>query len=132
MGWNMGALMGSFLMRRAKPVILVVEDDELLRLYAAGLLEDHSFRVVEAESADAALKLLETRDDVRLLFIDIQMPGFVQRNGPGATGSRALAQHSLAHHLRPDKTRSGRNSRRRPLRGQALPERMNCSAKSTI
>ena len=44
-------------------------------LYAAGLLEDNGFRVVDAENADAALKLLETRDDVRLLFTDIQMPG---------------------------------------------------------
>jgi CheY-like chemotaxis protein len=59
----------------AKPTILVVEDDALLRLYATNLLEDHGFRVVEAENADAALKLLETRDDVRLLFTDIQMPG---------------------------------------------------------
>ncbi len=59
----------------AKPTILVVEDDELLRLYAAGLLEEQGFGVVEAENADAALKLLETRDDVRLLFTDIQMPG---------------------------------------------------------
>jgi two-component system, response regulator PdtaR len=62
-------------MGQAKPVILVVEDDELLRLYAADLLEEHGFGVVEAENADAALKLLETRDDVRLLFTDIQMPG---------------------------------------------------------
>ena len=62
-------------MAQAKPTILEVEDDALLRLYAAGLLEDHCFRVVEAENADAALKLLETRDDVRLLFTDIQMPG---------------------------------------------------------
>ena len=54
--------------------MLVVEDDELLRLYAAGLLEDNGFSV-EAENADAALKLLETRDDVRLLFTDIPMPG---------------------------------------------------------
>jgi two-component system, response regulator PdtaR len=67
--------MGSILMDQAKPVILVVEDNELLRLHAAGLLEDHGFGVVEAENADAALKLLETRDDVRLLFTDIQMPG---------------------------------------------------------
>jgi two-component system, response regulator PdtaR len=66
---------GSYLMSQAKPVILVVEDNELLRLHAAGLLEDHGFGVVEAENADAALKLLETRDDVRLLFTDIQMPG---------------------------------------------------------
>ena len=41
----------------------------------AGLLEENGFGVVEAANADAALKLLETRDDVRLLFTDIQMPG---------------------------------------------------------
>ena len=56
-------------------MILVVDDDALLRMHAAGLLEDNGFGVVEAENADAALKLLETRDDVRMLFTDIQMPG---------------------------------------------------------
>jgi two-component system, response regulator PdtaR len=56
-------------------VILVVEDDALVRLYAVGLFEENGFDVVEAANADAALKLLETRDDVRLLFTDIQMPG---------------------------------------------------------
>lgn len=59
----------------AKPTILVVEDEALIRLHAAIMLEDDGFDVVEAENADAALKLLETRDDVRLLFTDIRMPG---------------------------------------------------------
>jgi two-component system, response regulator PdtaR len=72
---TLSALLGSFFMGQAKPVILVVEDNELLRLHAAGLLEENGFGVVEAANADAALKLLETRDDVRLLFTDIQMPG---------------------------------------------------------
>jgi two-component system, response regulator PdtaR len=58
-----------------KPVILVVEDEALVRLYAVGLFEENGFDVVEAANADAALKLLETRDDVRLLFTDIRMPG---------------------------------------------------------
>jgi two-component system, response regulator PdtaR len=58
-----------------EPLILVVEDEELLRLHAADLLEEHGFRVIEARNAAAALKMLETRDDVRLLFTDIQMPG---------------------------------------------------------
>jgi two-component system, response regulator PdtaR len=62
-------------MGRAKQVILVVEDDALLRMVAADTLEEHGFAVVEAANADAALKLLETRDDVRLLFTDIQMAG---------------------------------------------------------
>lgn len=42
------------------PLALVVDDEELLRLYAAGVLEDHGFRVVEAENAAAALKVLES------------------------------------------------------------------------
>jgi two-component system, response regulator PdtaR len=57
------------------PLALVVDDEELLRLYAAGVLEDHGFRVVEAENAAAALKVLESSHNVRLLFTDIQMPG---------------------------------------------------------
>ena len=57
------------------PLALVVDDEELLRLYAAGVLEDHGFRVVEAENAAVALKVLESRHNVRLLFTDIQMPG---------------------------------------------------------
>jgi CheY-like chemotaxis protein len=58
-----------------EPLILVVDDEELLRLHAADLLEEHGFRVIEARNAAAALKVLEARDDVRLLFTDIQMPG---------------------------------------------------------
>jgi CheY-like chemotaxis protein len=57
----------------AKPTILIVEDEPLLRMYADDLLEENGFGVVEAANADAALKLLETRDDVRLLFTDIRM-----------------------------------------------------------
>ena len=57
------------------PLAVVVDDEELLRIYAAGLLEEHGFKVLEAENAAAALQVLETHKDVRLLFTDIQMPG---------------------------------------------------------
>ena len=57
------------------PLALVVDDEALLRLYAAGVLEDHGFKVVEAENAAAALNALEANSNVRLLFTDIQMPG---------------------------------------------------------
>jgi CheY-like chemotaxis protein len=59
----------------AHPLALVVDDEELLRLFAAGLLEEHGFDVLGAENAAAALRVLESRHDVRLLFTDIQMPG---------------------------------------------------------
>ena len=58
-----------------QPVILVVEDEELICLMAADILEDTGFRVLEAENAHGALNILELRPDVRLLFTDIHMPG---------------------------------------------------------
>ena len=59
----------------AHPLALLVDDDELLRLYGADLLEQHGFAVIQAENADEAREVLEKRNDVRLLFTDIQMPG---------------------------------------------------------
>ena len=61
----------------AKPAILVVDDEELLRLNAADLLEESGYAVIEAASAEDALRTLEIRPDVRLLFTDIQMPGAI-------------------------------------------------------
>jgi CheY-like chemotaxis protein len=39
------------------PLAIVVDDEELLRIYAAGLLEEYGFTVLEAENATTALKL---------------------------------------------------------------------------
>jgi two-component system, response regulator PdtaR len=61
--------------KTAHPLALVVDDEEILRMFAAGLLEEHGFEVIEAENAAAALRMLESHRDVRLLFTDIQMPG---------------------------------------------------------
>lgn len=41
-------------------------------MFAAGLLEEHGFEVIETENAAAALRELEAHRDVRLLFTDIQ------------------------------------------------------------
>ncbi len=58
------------------PIILVVEDEALLRMLAGDILtEDAGYRVIEAVNADEALILLESRHDVRLVFTDVNMPG---------------------------------------------------------
>ena len=57
------------------PVALVVEDEPLVRMLAVDILEDEGFEVVEASTAPAALALLEKRDNVSVLFTDIDMPG---------------------------------------------------------
>jgi CheY-like chemotaxis protein len=56
-------------------VILVVEDEVLLRLNAISLLEDAGYVVVEAANADEAILILEARADIRIVFTDINMPG---------------------------------------------------------
>ncbi|MDQ3246711.1 MAG: response regulator [Pseudomonadota bacterium] len=42
---------------------------------AVDVVEDAGFVPIEAVSADQALQILESRDDISLLFTDIQMPG---------------------------------------------------------
>lgn len=59
----------------ASPIVLVVEDNALVRMMARDLLEDASFEVLEAVSADEALALLENRSDIDVLFTDVDMPG---------------------------------------------------------
>ena len=56
-------------------VVLVVEDEMLLRLRAVDMVEDAGYTSVEAVDADEAVAILESRSDIALLLTDIQMPG---------------------------------------------------------
>jgi CheY-like chemotaxis protein len=57
-------------------VVLVVEDEPLVRMTAVDELEEAGFQVLEAANADEALKMLEARSDVvQVLFTDVHMPG---------------------------------------------------------
>jgi CheY-like chemotaxis protein len=58
-----------------QPVVLIVEDEFLLRMNAAEMVGDAGFDVVEAGNADEAIAILEARPDIRVVFTDIQMPG---------------------------------------------------------
>ncbi len=58
------------------PVVLLVEDEPLVRMTAADELDDAGFRVLEAKNADEALVVLEAHsDEVQVLFTDVNMPG---------------------------------------------------------
>ncbi|MET0219908.1 MAG: response regulator [Tardiphaga sp.] len=59
----------------SQPVVLVVEDDELLRMCAVEMIEEAGFLVTEAPNADEAMRLLESRRDICIIFTDIDMPG---------------------------------------------------------
>ena len=66
--------MGAFA-RQDPVVVLVVEDDSLLRMDAVQMIEEAGFQVLEADNADQAIALLERRSDINVVFTDIQMPG---------------------------------------------------------
>jgi two-component system, response regulator PdtaR len=59
----------------APKAILVVEDDVLIRLAIADDLIAAGFHVIQAASADEALKVLRSIVGVDLVLTDIRMPG---------------------------------------------------------
>ena len=61
----------------SRPVVLVVEDETLLRWHAVAMIEDAGFDVIEAGNAAEAISVLEARTDIRVIFTDIQMPGSI-------------------------------------------------------
>jgi CheY-like chemotaxis protein len=61
----------------AATVVLVVEDDALIRMNAVCIAEESGVAVLEAANADEAIAILEARSDIRIVFTDIQMPGSI-------------------------------------------------------
>ena len=59
-----------------KPIAVVVEDDEMQRELVALLLEESGLGVIECESAEAALKVLERMGaSVAIMFTDVNLAG---------------------------------------------------------
>ena len=92
--------------------VLVVEDDDLIRLCAVEMLEDAGFAIVEARHADEAWFILHERSDIGALFTDVDMPGSmcgmtlagrVHEAWPDirlvvTSGRRGLADHDIPDH----------------------------------
>jgi signal transduction histidine kinase len=54
--------------------ILVVEDEATVRRYSVEALAELGYRVLDAESGAAALKLIDNHPEIDLLFTDVVMP----------------------------------------------------------
>jgi CheY-like chemotaxis protein len=68
------------------PVVLIVEDEFLIRAATADAIREAGFEVLEAANADRAIAILESRSDVQVVFTDIHMPGSMD----GAKLARAI------------------------------------------
>jgi CheY-like chemotaxis protein len=112
-------------------VVLVVEDEMLLRMRAVDMVEDAGYTSVEAVDADEAVAILESRSDIALLFTDIQMPGSMDGLG------LAHAVHErwppikiilVSGQLKPANTEIPANSRffGKPLEAKVMIALMQC------
>jgi two-component system, response regulator PdtaR len=70
-----------------KPVVLVVEDNAIVRIGAFDMVVAAGFEALEADGADEAIRVLERRPDIQLVFTDVSMPGSMDGIG-------------LAHYIR--------------------------------
>jgi two-component system, response regulator PdtaR len=57
------------------PIVLVVEDDFLLRMDAVDIVRNAGFEAIEAANADQAIAIIEADPDIHIVFTDVQMPG---------------------------------------------------------
>ncbi|WP_243395839.1 ATP-binding protein [Sphingomonas oleivorans] len=71
----------------AGQTILLVEDDVRVRSATSDALEELGYRVIACSSAEEAIRMLDERDDIRLIVTDVVMPGMtgpelIQTIGP--------------------------------------------------
>jgi CheY-like chemotaxis protein len=82
-----------------KPVVLVVEDEPLVRCGAVVMVEETGFEAIAVCDADEAIHILESRSDIRAVFTDSD----ARINGRAAAGlgrERALATGRSYCHIR--------------------------------
>jgi CheY-like chemotaxis protein len=63
--------------RKRDEIVLVVEDDELVRGYSLNVLHELGFDALEAGDAASALRIIDDRPRIDLLFTDVGLPGGV-------------------------------------------------------
>jgi DNA-binding NtrC family response regulator len=59
----------------SRGTVLIVEDEAILLWTAVDIIEEAGFDAIAARNADEAILILESRDDIRVIFTDVNMPG---------------------------------------------------------
>lgn len=62
-------------MPKLKGVVLVVEDNQLIRIIMSEIIEASGFECISVSNARTAISILSDRPDVQVVFTDIEMPG---------------------------------------------------------
>ena len=81
-------------------VVLVVEDEILVRFDVASCLEDAGYVVVEASTGEAAIAMCNSSTSIDMVITDINLGGFSQRLGRGRTLPNRPAEYARPLHVR--------------------------------
>jgi CheY-like chemotaxis protein len=60
-----------------RPVVLLVEDEPMVRLTQVDILKEAEFWVLEAQDADEAFEILKSRPEINVVLTDVDMPGSI-------------------------------------------------------
>ena len=102
-------------------LVLVAEDEELVRFLIAEVLREEGIKVMEVGHAQAALDSLEQHAArIHVLFTDIQMPGPMDGLALAHHTSKNWAPDRAAYYLGASPTASNRISGERPVRDEAI------------
>ena len=91
--------------------ILVVEDESLLRMVAVDMLEEAGYNVIEAQTGEEGMAVLNSGVPLAGLFTDVQMPGTMD----------GLALATISHKMHPDTVILVVSGRTRPTDAELPP-----------
>jgi CheY-like chemotaxis protein len=58
-----------------KPLVMVVDSEAIIRMGAVDIVKHAGYEAIDVSNADAAIEILHSRNDIRAVFTDINMPG---------------------------------------------------------
>ena len=93
-------------------VVLVVEDEPLVRALTVDALEEDGFNVLEAATGDYALSVLRQRDDISAVVTDVEMPGQID----------GFTLANIARKMRPELAIVVVSGRMQPRFGREAPD----------
>jgi CheY-like chemotaxis protein len=110
----------------SRTVVLVVEDDLLIRMNALETIGEAGFEVIEASNPDEAILMLGRAEDpnftIKTLTVTTVWPGATAREMQDLRGSRASGQVGVHAILPSDSDRALRSTRRRYRSKPARPD----------
>ena len=71
-----------------KPLVLVVEDEPIIRMETVQMVKDAGYAVLAAPNTNDAITILEGRQDIHAVFTEIRTPGHLN----GMAMARAIAK----------------------------------------